>query len=335
MVLSDNYIKDSPVFILSSPRSGSTLLRLILNSNSKISIPNEFPLVEKVIISFPNDIIISKLEAIRFINKISKNKHFQDWNIDLKGLFSELDQKDFYSKNDLIQLIYYMCTKKNSEIKIWGDKNIHSVAYISEILKIFPKAKFIHIVRDGRDVALSLKKVSWLFYKFPGKKRHYLNNIKGGALTWNDALDLINENNHLFHDANFFEFKYEELINNSKIIIMSICDFIGVKFEESMLDFHKGQQIHTKRSKHTHKNINKPILKKNSKKFIKNLTKREIKILENFSRDMLLQYGYKTINKNKDTKSKVLLINDIVYQIKYRILFTIFRIKVKLEIYFK
>ena len=50
---------------------------------------------------------------------------------------------------------------------------------------------------------------------------------------------------------------------------------------------------------------------------------------------MLLQYGYKTINKNKDTKSGVLLINDIVYQIKYRILFTIFRIKKKLEIYFK
>lgn len=332
MVLNDNLRKESPVFILSAPRSGSTLLRLILNHNSYISIPNEYPLVENVIVSFAHKDVISKHEAQCFIKGLSNNKHFQEWNIHLEDLLSKVKEKNVYSRSSLIQLIYSEYSKKRIKVELWGDKNIHSLAYISEILELFPKAKFIHIIRDGRDVSLSLKKVGWLFYKFPRRKRHYLNDVKGCAATWVDALDLINEKRHLVHDDNFHEVKYEQLITDSMLQITAICQFLGVPFENNMLDFYRGQNISTSRLRSTHKNTGRPILKDNQKKFLVNLSKREIKTIESIAGDWLSTYKYETTTRREDEKDWILLIKSFTYIIESRIIYVFFWVRQRLKL---
>jgi len=327
MELKNNYLIEHPIFILNSPRSGSTLLRLILNSNSKISIPNEFILVEKIITTFSNNDEISKKAAIDFINKISDLKKFKDWNIDVGKLITKANENNFYTRNHLIQLIYSFYTKQYNGKKVWGDKNIHSLSYLKDIVSIFPEARFIHIVRDGRDVALSLKKVGWLFYKFPTKKRHYINNIKGCALTWNDSLELIEENEHLFDSNNFIEINYEFLVKEPKKALNSLCSFLKIDFEDKMLDFHENNSISKERLALTHKNTKKPILKDNFNKYLKFLSKNEIQIFEHYSSKMLLKYGYE-INFNKEDLSKVkIILNNIKYLINFNVIYFLFKVK--------
>lgn len=335
MELKSNNFIESPIFVIGCPRSGTTLLRLILNSHSKISIPHEFFLVEKVIEKFNCIENINKKDALDFIFSLKKYKHYQDWDLNEKDLILNIRNHSGLTKNKLIQLVYleYLKTQTGSKI-IWGDKNIGSLSFIEEIIEIFPKAKFIHIVRDGRDVASSLKKVKWNFYKFPNLKYRYVNNIKGTALTWNDGLSLISKNKNNFNKNNFFELKYEDLLVSPESIIHNLCNYINVSFEIEMLEFYKpkkGKEISSERLKNTHENTQRPILKNNFNKYLNNYSKNEIAIFERFTKENLLKYNYSTNEYLFKISNTLFLLNNAKYFFQHNINLLILNFKIVIK----
>lgn len=309
----------SPIFILGSPRSGTTLLRVLLSSHSNISIPHEFTLIENVIKVFANN-LVSKKDVIKFIKQQYNYSHFRDWKLEEELLINSFQKKSKYKPEEIIETFYLNYLNEwNSNAKRWGDKNIGSLSYIKEIVTLFPNAKFIHIIRDARDVSTSLLERNWMFYKFPKYQKRCINNIIGAAETWNLGITIINDSKKYIRSENFLEIRYEDLLKDISLELKKICIFLEENFEESMLDYYQKEKekktISKNRLENNHENIYKPIQKDNLEKYKQKLSNKQIALIEKICKKNLKKYNYKLDNiliKNLDFKMSL---------IKYNILF--------------
>ena len=125
-----------------------------------------------------------------------------------------------------------------------GDKTPGYVTQILRIHQIYPKAKFIHMIRDARDACLSLYRTAW-----KGKETRQI------AQYWNDCVsDGVRQGAQLPAGA-YMEVHYEDLVLDTRGSLQKVCDFLDEPFEENMLEFHLDvsdkiapweQEFHTK-----------------------------------------------------------------------------------------
>ena len=128
--------------------------------------------------------------------------------------------------------------KKGKEIKAWGDKNNYFLNKTDLLNHLFPEAKFIYIVRDGRDVATSyislknLKTESPYAPKLPSE----INEI---ALEWKE--NNIKATTFLsgLKESNVLIIRYEDLVNQLEENCKLICEFLNVPYTPQMLEYYK------------------------------------------------------------------------------------------------
>ena len=109
----------------------------------------------------------------------------------------------------------------------WGEKTPQYVKTMKRIAGALPEAHFIHIIRDGRDVALSLLDVSW------GPS-----NVEDAAVQWTTQIRRARRKSRSV--AHYMEVRYEGLVTDPEPIVRRICDFVQLPFESAMLDYHEG-----------------------------------------------------------------------------------------------
>ena len=96
-----------------------------------------------------------------------------------------------------------------------------------KLARIWPRAKYIHLYRDGRDVANSVMRMGWG------------GNLYVAADWWLEAEKEWDELRPALHKNNYIEVRYEDLIANSKLSLERICSFIGVEYTDKMFDYVK------------------------------------------------------------------------------------------------
>lgn len=145
-----------------------------------------------------------------------------------KSLDSIQRRDRWYSmcKNFTIQGVYEGLVRcdtgiDNSTNVIWGDKSTSYINYLPLLKQLFPQAKFIHIIRDVRDYALSVYK-AWKKNKLRASQR------------WVDSIAKARSDSLAFKD-DYYEIKYEELLQDPEKILAKCCHFLGVEFDCSML----------------------------------------------------------------------------------------------------
>jgi hypothetical protein len=148
------------------------------------------------------------------------------------------NSRDFYQQlvafNRNLQLtdvLDFLFRKKieDFEAERWGDKTPSYVKYIPIIHKIFPGAKFIHMIRDGRDTVMSAQK-KWGVNRYIYMDNYYLmkNWVNHVTLGRRASIDL---------KANqYLEVYYEELVTTPEKTIKEICNFLEEEFRTEMLD---------------------------------------------------------------------------------------------------
>jgi len=212
----------SPVFIFCAASSGSTLLASILHAHSKIFIGPELYLLNKQEIynftCFKANAHIWLKEGLIDNGQIGmpvfyfNRKHYLP---DYK--FLEIIKRSS-STREFFDCFFHNVISKHNKC-IWGEKTGSNSYCTKNILKIYPNATIIHLVRDPRDSCISIKKRSGSFYHAAA---HWLyNNAAARA-----CKDL--ENYHLV--------RYEDLVSDPKTCITLICKRIGVEFEPAMLN---------------------------------------------------------------------------------------------------
>ncbi|MFZ0547488.1 MAG: sulfotransferase [Candidatus Promineifilaceae bacterium] len=217
---------ESPFFIVGNPRSGTTLLTFILSSHPRIHIPGETGFLPQLTKYNQGQLTPEQVaEIIRTITRLNRK-----W----RGVVT--DEKEFYdalpshSLACVLDCLYRLQTQKFN-VERWGDKTPSYVRYIPQIANIFPNAQFIHIIRDGRDSALSAQK-RW------GTKKWYMDNYYL-LKNWEANVQAGRRAGKNLPPSRYLEIKYEDLVQKPREIIEQVCNFLNETFHEDMLEHSK------------------------------------------------------------------------------------------------
>ena len=269
-----------PIFIFGSTRSGTSLLSRIIGAHPEIAIPYESHLYNTFYpwLKYYGDLNSAKNRE-RLVDDILSTDVMNDWypRPDRKLALEAIDRFDFHGVVNGLMLAWTQGERKQR----WGEKTPGHIFYWREILSGFPDAQVIHIVRDGRDVALSLKQA-----RFGPKHIYHL------AKRWVNYLEMVDELKATLDENSFFEVHYEDLLSETEQVVQNICRFLGEDFAPEMLEFHTNSAPYMTDRKNQ-KNLAKPILTKNAGKWRTEMTPRELRIFEAVAGEMLDRYGYK------------------------------------------
>jgi len=272
---------ERPIFIFGCPRSGTSLLSQILNSHPRIAIPYESHIYNTFYawLKYYGDLEVAKNRE-RLVDDIFTTDVFNDW-FPAPNRHHTLDYIHRYDFHGIFEAI--MSAWANAQGKQrWGEKTPAHLFYWREILDGFPNVQIIHIVRDGRDCALSWK-----------KSRMGPKHIYPTALKWVKHLETIDELKTVLKPNSFFEIKYEELVSNTEFTVRKICEFIGEKYTPEMLNFYNAK-VPYKTDKQNLQNLARPIITDNAEKWRKKMTTSQLNIFEAIAGSTLRQYGYAT-----------------------------------------
>lgn len=215
-----------PLFIVGMPRSGTKLLRALVNGHSRIGIPDvETEFLPYLVLLSGRLGDLSKPEVFhRFYRYITKLPYFIYRN-DSGSLVSETEwfaSCKTFSPEGVFEALLRLETGSGWETeRIWGDKSPSYIRHLILIKKLYPTAKIIHIVRDVRDYCLSINQ-AW------GK------DMSRAAARWNKGVLHARTSASAFPE-DYLEVQYENLIKNPEVTLRSICQFLDLPYEDKML----------------------------------------------------------------------------------------------------
>ncbi len=244
------------LFILGNARSGTTLLQVLLDAHPEIV---GSPESKFAVLFYPRYKHIKKWkesDIIDFVEHLYKEPLFvQLWHLDKEKLKKELLKvKENATYSLLCKMVYYqMRNGKNNPLYL-SDKNPEYTLYIDTILKMFPEAKFIHIIREPRDTIYSQ------MISFKEK------NSKFKAFKWL-AFNTIVEGKKKKDPERYFTLLYENLVNDTEATMKDLSSFLNIPFSASMaqnkspewLNAHLEKNVLTENAKPFYANLLKPI----------------------------------------------------------------------------
>jgi len=273
----------TPFFIIGSGRSGNTLLRTILTGNSDLSIPPESYRLPFAIKRFHihNNRDWKEIVA-EVLDEFYSCREFYTWEINLDEVRDRLMNIDESRRtlSNIFDELYCAYSRKHApESRIWGDKTPLNTLYLDWIGSVYPKSKFIHIIRDGRDVADSYLRM----------KRYQ--KLEEAARRWNTSINLAQSFGSKRGD-DYMEMRYEELVTDTEPVIRQACSFLGIDYSPSMLDHTSRVDKLGDTDKAHHSNLTKPINSESVGKWKKNFSDSEQKEVNRLLRQNLLSLGY-------------------------------------------
>jgi sulfotransferase family protein len=209
-------------FIVGVPRSGTTLLRLMLDAHPMLAIPAESGLLLSIVGRPPSGGPISPLELHRLA---VRSPTWADSGLDQDEYLARLVSLHPFSVSGGVRAFYRLYSERSGKPR-WGDKTPNNIERMAPISLIIPEARFVHIIRDGRDVALSLRDKIFS----PGRDMSTL------ARFWMERI--TNARRDAEQDVPYLEIRFEELVLEPEACLRRICDFIDLDYSSSMLTYH-------------------------------------------------------------------------------------------------
>lgn len=286
-----------PFFILGNPRSGTSLIRVVLNNHKNIVVPPECGFMQWLYDEYKNwSIENGSHDSVKnFTKALVKTKKFETWNLDEHEITNYLLKAKPSNYSELCESVYRFYGKKlKSEVQSWGDKNNYYIHHLRLLNKIFPNAKYIHLIRDGRDVASSyidLTKIS-VEKKY---KPSLPSNIKEIAEEWEENNNKISAFLNEVPENRKICIKFEKFVINPSIVLKKLCLFLNINYDACALNYYKeenrlfGEPAELMEWK-------KKTLQKPSKDVIGRykscLSKREVELFEEKAKKSLIKYDY-------------------------------------------
>lgn len=232
-----------PVFIVGNPRSGTTLLRLMLTNHKNIVIPPEAGFAVWLYDKYSRYDFSSKAIVINFVRDLTYTKKIETWNLDFSDLLDFMLEVRVNSYTDAVAAVYeYYGHSLGRNFLRWGDKNNYYLNHIDILSKMYPSAQFIHIVRDGRDVACSyqaLQNVRIVSKYAP----QLVSNIKDIAWEWSQNICKIRSAFENLPEDNIYEIRYEDLVAHTERELKKVCLFLQEPYDKNMELFFQKNRI--------------------------------------------------------------------------------------------
>lgn len=279
-------------FVVGVARSGTTLLRLMLDAHPQLAIPAETHFL----------VPVSKLsgsgEELRkaFFETVTGFETWEDLDVDADQFRDALRDIHPFSVAAGCRCFFQLYAAKRQKPR-WGDKSPPYNLHMDTLSVLLPEAHFIHIIRDGRDMAISLRHLCFS----PGSDMSTL------AHHWCETIATAR---HLAKNCpHYLELRYEDLLSNPRQELDRICRFIDLPFDTSMLDYHRqaksrlnevktryrpdGSIVLTKDDRlHNHRFTSQPPDMSRSGRWRTEMTLAEREVFEGIAGSLLREMGY-------------------------------------------
>lgn len=284
----DAVASETPFFIVGSGRSGSTLLRMMLSAHSRLCIPPEtwyiLPLIERFSLTEP----LAPDDVAAALHTITSHYRWPDLGIDEPTLAQWVYQLPAPRLSDILSTIYSALARNEHKVR-WGDKTPPYIKIIPELLVLYPRAKFIHLVRDGRDVVKSFRSTGWygpLLHKNVGE--------------WRGAIQSYEAHIRAGLSKQMLPVRYEDLVRDSEFTLRRICGFLGETYEEGMMNFSKGAEKKIpEREKIAHRKLSRKPMETDIGRWRHEMSRWELFATEAHIGRELDKAGYDRFFKNK------------------------------------
>jgi Sulfotransferase family len=240
-------VDDAPIFIVGAARSGTTLLRVILCGHSRLHIPPETWFIRDLVKRFSLTAELSSAERDEAVHMIVSNYRWPDLDMPAEELRRQVTELERPKPVDILNVLFHYQLAKTKKAR-FGDKTPNSIEIVPQLRVLYPGAKFIHLVRDGRDVAISHIDANW-------KTRCY----DGRNFNWTKALRHRAAHSKAGFDARILDVRYEDLVTRLEPTVRRICDFIGEDFEPRMVESRDWMNLVPPRERGIHKRLGQPV----------------------------------------------------------------------------
>lgn len=270
--------------MIGTQRSGSNLLRVMLDAIDEIAAPHPPHILQRFLPLLPyyGDLSVGAnftrlsddvCELVR-LNPVP----WEGVEIDANAIRQACRRPTLY---DLFRAIYETASRQTGTA-YWLCKSMKNVFYAEGIESTGLRPYYLYLYRDGRDVALSFKKA------IVGEKHIY-----ALAQNWKkDQEEALHLEARTPRD-HFFSVSYETLIASPEEVLRSFCDFLRVPYSDKAMEYYKSRESeNTAVAGQMWSNVTKPILKNNTRKFLKELSSKEIAIFESVAGETLEKLGY-------------------------------------------
>ncbi|WP_049566720.1 sulfotransferase family protein [Nonomuraea sp. SBT364] len=275
-------MSDRPVFVIGCPRSGTTMLQLMLHSHPRLAVPPETRFVMPV---------YYKRRAFGDLRDAERRRALAEWIAgDRSTKFRELklDRDAFVrqvvdgpgSLGSVIGTAFRMYAERFGKAR-WGDKRPSYVKHTDLLLRLFPDAQFIHLIRDGRDCVASLKEMPW-----------YTLDSFHAVSTWAEAIDHGDKLRRTLPDDSYFELRYEDLTDDPVTELKKLCAFLEEDFSPSMVSPREAASVAVPQHKVWHSNTHGEVTRSRVGSWAKRLDGWEIALCEQVLGDRLEANGY-------------------------------------------
>jgi hypothetical protein len=212
-----------PVFIVGAARSGTTLLKTMLDRHPDVAIPPESHFIPYLWARRRRYGSQGRIYHQQRLLRDLASTRFRHWGLSIDAVRDEMASTVSERFPDAVEAIYLAYAHSRGKGR-WGDKTPRYVARMELLADLFPHARFVHIVRDGRDVALSVLDL---------RKLH--THAATAAFFWRRRVKQGRNAARMLAPGRYLEVHYEDLIDDPASSMRIICTFLHLPFHPVLL----------------------------------------------------------------------------------------------------
>ena len=232
------------LFACGVPRSGTTVLQRMLNSHPELAVVNDSHFIPRALELTDKSLVEQAKQGLpiqltpELADNVQNYHRFRRMGLTTPEFETVRSCSTTYQ--ELVAGLYELHASKNDK-RFAGEKTPDYVRRLGMLHGLFPAAKLIHLVRDGRDVALSL--LEWATpTKGPGRIKLWNEEPIAVCALWWRHLAMASRNDLSQVPANrYLEIQYHNLVSRPEPTLEHLCHFLGLQYSEQMNQYHRGK----------------------------------------------------------------------------------------------
>lgn len=272
--------RNDPFFVVGAHRSGTTLLRLMLSSHPRLYLPPESEFIPAFFDRSPSR-TLDRTESRRILGKIFQLRFVREWRGAPPDIDDLVPEGETITPARLVDALFTAYAWQHGAAR-WADKTPTYTSHIDLLHCIFPRARFIHLIRDGRDVALSVLD-TW------GRRAHV--DLVFAARTWKRRTTDARRSAGRLPPELMIELRYEDLVVDPEPQLRRICRFLDEDYHPKMLQFHLTAE-ETILEGGFHDAVRHPLSTKRIDRWRKEMAPSDLRVFEAIAGSTLTALGY-------------------------------------------
>jgi hypothetical protein len=282
-------------FLVGFGRSGTTLLRAALDAHPEMAVPPESHFVLPMILRRRRYESPSGLRTHVFLDDLfaaHATRLAVRWGLTREDVESVFKGWPPNHLGDAIRAVYIAYARKEGKSR-YGDKTPVHVLSIPLLATVFPIARFVHIIRDGRDATLSYLDQWW------GPE-----SVTEGALRWKRAVRAGQRAGNELGSQRYIEVRYEEMVSDLEAVLRRLCPFLYLRFDTAMLRYHERAERLIAQTDRSHAGLRHPP-SPGFREWRRQMSYPDLVTFEVLAGDVLSQLGYERAVLRATTRARV------------------------------